>query len=170
VLQGADFRHTLIASLQPCVDNIRDIATQFGARPYQVALVWTRWSSGQRGEGVEEVIREELLLPTPRVVDLTSLGRDLQPVGLDEVGSLRVTEISARYTEDYLVGVCDNGQAEEPDQSFYWEVRFPRADGLGPRRRFRPASAPSLEPTKFQWVVRLLKISEDRQRDGDVRG
>lgn len=161
---------SLVSSLIPCVDSIRDLYTQFGARPYQVMLVWTRWSGGERGVGVEEVVREELLLPTPKLGDMAALSRDLSPVGVDEVGSVRIAEISARFTEDYLVGRCDDGGAIPEDQNFYWEVRFPRADGFGPRRRFVPKSAPMLDSTKFQWSISLLKVSEDRMRSGDVRG
>jgi hypothetical protein len=170
VPHGLGISGSLIASLTPCVDAIRDINTQIGARPYQVMLVWTRWSGGDRGVGVEEAIREELILPTPKLADMASLSRDLSSVGVDEVGSVRISEISARYTEDYLVGRCDDGSAIAEDQNFYWEIRFPRADGCGMRRRFVPKSAPSLEATKFQWTISLLKASEDRMRSGDVRG
>ncbi len=170
VPQGASIGSSLLASLIPCVDSIRDIATQLGARPYQVMLVWTQWSGGERGVGIEDVLREELILPTPKIADLTSVSRDLQPVGMDETGSIRVTEISARYTEDYLFGKCGDGSSIPEDQNFYWEVRFPREDGCGPRRRFFPKSAPSLDATNFQWKISLLKISEDRTRAGDPRG
>lgn len=170
VLSGSAIDCTLVASMTSTVDCIRDLYTSFGARPYQVMLVWTSWSGGVRGRGVEEIVREELILPTPKISDLTDLSRDLSAVGTDDSGSIRVTEISPKYTEDYLLGRPDDGAAIATDQHFYWEVRFPRADGLGPRRRFVPKSAPSLDALAFQWKISLLKVSEDRMRNGDVRG
>lgn len=170
VLEGPEIGCTLVSSLAGTVDCVRDLYTSLGARPYQVMLVWTSWSGGARGRGVEEVVREELILPTPKISDLTDLRRDLSSVGTDESGSIRVTEISPKYTEDYLLGRSDDGAAIAADQNFYWEVRFPRVDGLGVRRRFVPKSAPSLDALAFQWKISLLKASEDRMRTGDVRG
>lgn len=166
VLTGRDLASTLIASLTPTVDCIRDIATQLGARPYRVSLVWTRWSGGSRGEGHETVEREEALTPTPYVKDVSDLDRKLMPGGAEEVGDVKVTEISPRYTEDYLCGRDENGNDIPDDVSFYWEVLLPQARGNGIRRRYYPAGPPNTESTDFQWSIRLKKISENRQRDG----
>lgn len=168
VLTGAEYGHTLIQSLTGCVDSIRDIKTCLGARPYQVSLLWTRWSGGERGVGVEELVRRELLLPTPKIADLTSLRLDLQPIGIDEVGVLRVSEISPRFNEDFLVGRDDVGHPIPVDVNFFWEIFFPRppVGAPGVRRRFTPKSAPTYNPTQFQWSIDLLKASEDRVRSG----
>ncbi len=170
VLTGAQYQRTLVYSLTPCVDQIRDLYTCLGARAYQVSLIWTRWSGGERGVGVEELIRRELILPTPRVADLSSLRRDLQPIGIDEVGSLRVSEISPRFNEDFLVGRADDGTPIPDDQEFFWEIAFNRPPGtLGVRRRFTTKSAPSYDPLRFQWRIDLLKASEDRTREGELQ-
>lgn len=168
-LRGAAVNRTLIAQLIPCVDSVRDLYTKFGARPYTVTLVWTRWSDGARGEGIEEVVREEPLLPTP-LVELGGVNREVEPVGLAEVGGVDVSEISARFTEDYLLGRCEDGSDIAPDESFYWEIALVRPDGLATRRRFYPTGVPELHPTKFQWTVKLTKTAEDRTRSGDTRG
>jgi hypothetical protein len=160
---------SLIASLAPCIDQLRDVATQLGARPYQVLLVWTRWAGGERGVGVEEIIRTEALLPTPKIADVAGLSRALQPIGIDEVGSVTVTEISTRYTEDFLLGLGVGGTPIPEDQNFFWEVHYPRPDGGGVRRRFTPKSAPSYSATRFQWSITLLRASEDRTRAGMLR-
>jgi len=170
VLEGAAINRTLVASLGPVVDCVRDMYTTLGARPYQVMLVWTAWSGGKRGRGVECVYREEAVLPTPQISDISDLSRELSAVGVDESGSVRVSQISTKYTEDYLIGRSDDGSKIPEDQNFYWEIRFPRADGKGPRRRFIPQAAPTLDAMAFQWKISLLKVSEDRMRDGDVRG
>lgn len=168
-LKGLAIGSTLVASLTCVVDSARDIATCLGARPYEVALVWTRWSGLERGIGVEEVVRRDVLLPTPLIGDLTALSAALQPIGVEEVGSITVTEISPRFTEDYLCGRADDGTPIPDEESFYWEVTFNRPDGPGPRRRFALRSAPTLQATDAQWVVSLVRASEDRTRAGAVR-
>jgi len=169
-LEGTAIDCTLVASLTNTVDCIRDIATTLGARPYQVLLVWTRWSGGARSQGIEEVIREESILPTPLVADISSVALSMQSIGIAEEGDVRITEISPRFNEDYLSGRGEDGSAIPPDQSFYWEVRRRTSDGLSMRRRFRLSGAPMHEATKFQWKVTLKKIAEDRMRSSDVRG
>lgn len=173
VLEGRALERTLIASLGPCVDSIRDLYTCLGARPYQVNLVWTRWSGGERGCGVEDLIALQRLLPTPKVGDLKQMRKELSPIGLDEVGELFVSELSPRFNEDLLMGmdlVISTGCPIPKDVNFYWEVFFPTATGSGPRRRYVPKSAPSLNATRFQWTISLLKASEDRTRMGELRG
>lgn len=173
MLEGQEIEQTLVSSLGPCVDSIRDLYTCLGARVYQVALVWTQWSGGARGQGAEDIIAYHRILPTPLVRDLTGIRRELEMIGLDEVGTLRVTQISPRFDEDVLVGqslVVESGAAIPKDMNFYWEIFFPRADSDGVRRRFVPKSVPSKRPTRFEWVIDLLKASEDRTREGELRG
>ena len=168
VLQGLEIGRTIISALNPVADILRDLKTEpFGARPYQVHQVWTRWSGGTRGEGVEEVIAERLILPTPKVADLKGLSATQQMIGQLENGALEVSEISPRYTEEELRGL-ETGFEEIPgDQSFYWEIMFPRADGAPvPRRAFSTNSAPSYDATNFQWTIRLVRARRDREFDG----
>lgn len=160
----------LVQSLTCTVDLLRDLEVQFGMRTQQVRLVWVRWSGGERGLGVEETVQEELLLPYPKVAPFTELRSDLQAIGTEELGQIMVTDISPRYTEDFLQGHGVNGEDIPPDQSFYWEVRTAQPDGSGMRRRYVPNSPFSYDPMKFGWSVKLLRASEDRTRDGDVRG
>lgn len=170
VLKGPQIDHTVIASLTPCVDQIRDIYTQFGARPYTVSLIWTRWSGGQRGIGVEEVAELEQILPTPKIGPLTAIDTNVSPVGTEELGNIRLSEISPRYTEDRLNGISSDGTQTPEDQNFYYEVVYLRADGPGVRRRFTPSGTPSYDPLKFQWVVNLSKQYDDRARNQDPDG
>src|SRR5581483_8497539 len=73
---------TLIDQLTPTVDCLRDLQTQLGARQYEVTLVWTRWTGGERGVGDEYVVTALPMLPTPLVSDLDStLRRELQSIG-----------------------------------------------------------------------------------------
>lgn len=156
---------SLVSSLTPVVDRLRDLKTRLGARQYEVRLVWTRWTGGRRGSGDEYIFREEQLLPTPRVADLTSVNKELTEVGLAEAGSLRVDEISPRYSERRLLGFT--GEEKLPDDvSFYWEVRTVHRPDGDVRRRFFPMAAPSYSPTRFQWTVSLIRAHADRAPAG----
>lgn len=159
------FDRSLVAGLSGVVDSARGIAGSLGARPYRITLVWTRWSGGERGVGVEVIEREETLSPTPKIYDLSGVRRELLSVGLEEAGSLQVTEISARYMEDFLLGRGPAGEPLDDNQTFYWEVWFPERSGV--RRRFYPFGTPSFVPTSVQWKVTLTKVSDDRSRAGD---
>lgn len=170
VLSPLQQQGTLIAGLVPCADTIRDLKTSLGARPYRVALVRTRWSGTERGVGVEEVTSDEPILPTPKVSALTALQATVQSNGLDELGQIQVTEISARYTENCLRGLGPLGEAPEDNEQFYWEIAFPQTNGADLRRRFALSSAPTLDAVNFQWRATLVKTGEDRARNGDPQG
>jgi hypothetical protein len=162
---------TLGRHLIPVVDHARDLYTRLGVRPYQVLLVRTSWSGGARGDGQESVVSEEPLLPTPRVHGLEDVERAQQSVGAIEQGDVRVDQISARYTEDHLRGLGAAGERIPADQSFYWEVRVVTPAGPADRRRFTLKSAPELNLTRSQWVVKLARAVEDRGRKrGEPRG
>lgn len=169
ILDGPALDHTLVSSLTCVVDSVRDIATCLGARPYQVSLIWTRWSGGHRGAGIEEVLKVEHILPTPLVDNLNKLSNLLQTIGTMETGGLHISQISARYTEDYLMGRDERGRSVPEDQSFYWEVYFPQASKPGIRRRFTVKAAPNLNSTRAEWTVDLVRAYDDRGRSGNIR-
>lgn len=166
--------HTLECSvartLIDTVDQLRDIYSQFGLRPYRVKVIKTKWSQGRRGGGIEEVSFERLIDPTPLVLDISALTEIVQPVGLDEVGTIRIEQISGRFTEDMLRGHDDEGTPPGSDEQVFWEVEFPiPGNGSGTKRRFFLRSAPMYFADKFQWVVTLEKSHEDRSRAGELR-
>jgi hypothetical protein len=150
------------------VDAARDIASCLGVRPYQVVVVRTQWSGGLRGEGIEEVIFEEHILPTPLVTGVANTTLTVQPIGSDEVDDVVVKEISGRYTEEYLRGWGPNGELIPEDQNFYWEIIFPRGLLEPLRRRYSVRKAPEYEADNVQWTVGLVKSGENRTRSGKV--
>jgi len=163
---------TLARDLVTTVDSLRDIYTQFGLRPYVVSLIKTRWSGGKRGQGVESLIGNPItLLPTPKISDMSAVAEIVTPVGLDEFGSIMLSEVSGSYTEDFLRGADDEGRPPSIDEQFYFEIEFPPAcaGGNGDRRRFLMSAAPMYFPDKFQWNLRLERARQDRTRNGDVR-
>lgn len=166
VLDPCSYKKTLVQGcLGSVVDRARDIYTQFGLRPYLVRMVKTRWSGGRRGIGTEEVLSEELILPTPLVSTLNSLDAEVSPIGNIEQGGIKVEQISSIcYTEDMLMGRDADGEPVPRDQQFYYEIEMLGQSSI--KRRFTPAGAPSLDASKFQWVIELTKSNENRTRDG----
>lgn len=165
VPDARDLTRSLVANLVGCVDAARSVAECLGTRPYQVMLVWTRWSGGERGDGVEEVAREEQISPTPVIDGSGGLQRTMSNFGVDETGQISLSEISGRYSEDYLLGLDKDGNAVPQDQNFYWEVRYPTPQG-SLRRRYTVQTTPYFDALNVQWKVSLTKASENRFRDG----
>ena len=163
---------TLVAQLTSVADCIRNIGVKLGARQYKVNLVWTQWSGGERGIGNESVLHEVPLLPTPLVRGLDAVTQTVQSFGLQEVGNLRLSQISPRYNEDFLMGrdvVVTTGFPLPADVDFHWEIEFlQNTPTSGKQRRFTPANAPSKHPTSFEWVLDLARASSDRDRDGTL--
>lgn len=160
---------TLVDSLVPTVDCIRDLYAELGLRPYQIMLVWSRWSGGERGRGQESVLAIWPILPTPKLQDLSAVRTQLIEIGQNEQGTVRVEQISMRYSEDLLLGrggPLPEGREIPRDVSFYWEVLLPDGVGSGVRRRFFPVSVPSRNAMKFEWALELREIEGPRDRDG----
>ena len=167
---GDTLRASLAPKLIPMVDRLRDLYSRFGLRNIRVRIVRTRWSGGVRGEGDEYVVSDLEILPTPKVSDLSALLEIIHPVGQDEVGSIQVSEISARYTEDQLVGLDSDGTEPTEDQQVYYETETVRLDGKpGERRRFILAGVPSLSTSGLQWTVPLQRAHDGRDREGVPR-
>jgi hypothetical protein len=159
---------TALRNLICAVDTARDFATQIGARTYEVALVWTRWTGGARGRGVEEITRREVLLPTPKIIDLSGVQVVMMTGGAIEKGSIIVSEVSARYSEDFLRGMDNNGASIPADTNFFYEVFFPRPGGVGTRRRFTLSDTPSYNPENLEWSLTLLRANDDPYRSGKL--
>jgi len=163
--------NSLMGELIPIVDCIRDLQTELGNRPYRVRLVRTTWSTGVRGRGVESVVFTRDILPTPLVVDMTSLAEVVTAVGVNEQGTVQLQEISGRYTEDQLLGEDAVGNPPGPGDNIYFEITFYRRDGLPAElRRFVKQSAPYYKASGFQWNITLVQANETRNRDGTPRG
>ncbi len=158
---------SLAQNLVGVADNLRNLYTVFGLRPYNVSLVRTRWTGGKRNLGVEEVVDVTPVVPTPLLSDLTAVSQINSPIGLDEIGDILISEVSGAYTEDQLVGYT-KGHLIALDEQFYWEVEFPPpCEGhAGERRRFTVNMAPMYYADRFGWEVRLTRQRIDRTRKG----
>lgn len=99
-------RRTLATRLQSLADTGRAINARFGMRAYRVFLVWLWWEAGEDGAGQAQVARRVELTPIPRVTDLTSITYSPVNAGVLPVGSLRVDQISGRYSAEHLAGLA----------------------------------------------------------------
>lgn len=172
-LRPNEVPNSFAVGLTKVVDDIRQLNTAFGIRPYRVFLVHVQWSGQVRGSGQGIEISRREILPTPRVRNIESLPEILRSTGLTEEGSVSVDQISAKYSEDDLAGRTPDLQDPAqritlgPGVEFYWEVVENRvAHPLAKRRRFFPSGAPELSRSGFQWSVSLIRQDVDRQRDG----
>ncbi len=153
------------------VDRVRQIATNLGARPHRVFLVWTRWTGAFRGEGSEEELVRLELLPTPVVADTTAVVWNPYSAGKLPVGAVGVREISAgQYTLEVLRGwKKPNGEAiDEQREGFFYEIAEDgRTEGREPgRARYRLMGDPFLAADNVEWRLVLERASEDRDRSG----
>ena len=162
------YAKTLARRFVPLADKLRDLMTKFGLRPYKVRIMRVKWSGGQRGIGVPTVASELHILPTPLISDLTSLQEIVHPVGLDESGPIQLSEVSGTFTEDDLMGRSIIGAAVAADDEVFYEIEFPRPDGTpSTRRRFYMLSPPHYHAGRLQWIIRLERSHEERDRAGD---
>jgi hypothetical protein len=169
---------SVLARISPAIDRARQVATEIGARPYLLFLVWGTWGGEQRGEGDFKEVARLQLLPTPRIED-PSFARTPFSAGVLPVGTLRVSQISASYTQPVLQGErLPNGQdfdLQHRRNDFFYELVL---DDRGPaenpeRSRMRLLAGPTLMPTRVSWELQLERTSEDRankQAARDRRG
>jgi hypothetical protein len=164
------YSHSLGRLAIGVADRLRNLNTKFGMRPYVVRWVRSAWSGGIRSRGEESILCVETILPVPLLLDLKTLVRVVNPIGIDENGGVMVTEISGCYTEEHLRGLDDDGTSIPADQNFYYEIEFLRADGRpSDKRRFFPSGAPEYVPDDFCWTLKLERQRQDRRRDGSAR-
>jgi hypothetical protein len=162
---------TLARDFVGLADDLRDMLTQFGLRTYAVRTVRIQWSGGKRGRGSPVVIAEDAVLPTPKLATFDGMQELAQSIGISEVGSIELTQVSGRYSEEQIRGFSDVGDPIPPDQEFFYEIEFfPNDNGPSRKRRFNVKSAPTYYPGKLQWQVRLERSNDERARNGDPQG
>jgi hypothetical protein len=150
-------------------DRLRAIQTTLGFRPFRVYLVKAHWTGDRKGHGDLEIDSRVELTPRPQVRDLSTLSLKVQSTGRVEDGDVFVDEISARYTENELLGrtpdLADPMQPRtaRPLVEFWWEIEEVRAGCPEPPiRAFTPRSVPALKRDEFMWTVTLAKREYDR--------
>lgn len=163
---------SLVESFGGVVDDLRQLYTDFGMRPYRVFSVVGKWSGGRRGYG-EWVLQSEVeLLPTPKVMveqgpgQFGRLAEVSNPAGLTERGSIKLFEISPRYTEDDVRQLFHIQPETKPVFEGFIELSIDRRDGQTKRRRFAVDHAPQRRAGSFDWTVTLRSSDQNRDRGG----
>jgi hypothetical protein len=169
-LNQTELAQSLVVQLGPCVDCIRQIATDLGARPYRCFLIVTQWTGEEEGDGIERVVSEREILPTPKVTTIGALGTEIRSAGQLEVGDLVVREISTRWKDYELRGCLADGSDLPTGQRFFYEIRMDLREPVAQtmRRRFTVSGTPELQASRVQWVVPLKRALGDRKMDGTV--
>lgn len=149
-----------VEQLNQTVDELRQLYTDIGARPYRVFSIVYQWTGGATGKGEPEVLSQLEFLPTPMVTINTR--NEAKAGGIMTEGSARLTEVSARYSEADIKALFPLELA--PGQQSFIEVRLDARDGERPYlRRFTVVDSPELRPLSFDWRIRLQ--SQDSERD-----
>lgn len=172
ILTPTEAAGSLAARMAKRVDRARQIEVRLGLRPYNVFLVWTKWNADERGEGRETIICRTPLLPTPIVEGLDGVSSQAYSGGKLPVGSVRVRNVSATYSQDVLEGkvIPELGDSIPEPYDFFYEIvedgRHARA-GIAPeRQRFNLSATPALDAGEAEWVLSLERASRDMNRDG----
>jgi len=170
-LRHDEVRASLMSRLVPSIDKIRQIATDLGLRPYRVYLIHILWSGDRVGDGHPEEISRREILPTPRIRDMSATTEVLSQFGRVEEGGILVDRISAKFSEDDLMGATpdlidsDSPRTGKRNAEFFWEVQENRPGCPNPPpRRFAPAGAPTLMRGGLSWRLPLTKQMVNRSR------
>lgn len=155
----------MVEDLGAIADDIRQIATDLGARPYTVHAVRLRWTGGEVGRGEPEPSLDVQMLPTPDFRQ--SLDRPTDSSGAVERGDATLVGVSPRYTESDLEAML--GVSADAAEECFIEVRIDERDGRTIRRRFTLAKPAERRPTKCDWRLVLRRYAGDRAVDGTRR-
>ena len=171
-LRPDEVRSSLMSGLSPVIDSIRQIATDIGVRPYRVFLVHVQWSGAKPGDGQPSEMSRREIKPTPRIRDMSATTEVLSAFGRVEEGGIVVDRISAKFSEDDLLGKTPDlvdpvrPRAGKRNAEFFWEVQENRPVNPNPiPRRYVPAAVPTLMRGGSHWRVPLNKQNTDRSRN-----
>ncbi len=156
----------VVERLGPVADRLRAVRDRVGLTPWRTFVVAYKWSGGARGRGEPLLEKETELLPRPALVTAAGLRVAPSSGGIVASGTVRLVEISPRYTEDNLDLLF---QDVPEDVEIFVEMHLDARDGRTPERcAFRPASKPNRDAGKLQWTLELRAGSE-RTREGQRR-
>jgi hypothetical protein len=141
----------LLDGLIPDVDDLRELATEFGIRPYRLLAVIRTWDGTEVGDGAYTDVSVEYT-PRPVVKPFTSIRNRLEPCGLMEAGFAVIEELSLSYTYPEVTGVGIGLTVAQ-------EFKLALAEGEGqlqPTRFFVHDAPPFSDREKTQgWILKL---------------
>lgn len=159
-----DYWSSFAVTTQNAVDSARRLNHLMGLRPYRVFLVWVKRDRFQK---YVEFRRLELM--PVKVSPLSEIDVELQAIGMDDSGAIRLTNISPNQVdEDTLRGYIDGKPLNDGEKFFYEIVRHGRYPGERPQRsRFAINSKPYLHDSKFMFEIGLTTQDTPRSAAGD---
>lgn len=157
---------SLVESLGAVADDLRQIASDLGARPYRLFSVIQRWSGGAVGRGYASIVSRREILPRPKV-NVNPAQTEYTAGGRQTRGHVRVTELSPRLTADDIFGIFGT-QPLAGGRESYLELTIDSRDGRSQRWRLTPADVPQRDAENFQWTVDLYYASNSPTRDGEL--
>lgn len=147
--------NVLVDDLVPdVIDGLRgDLHPQFGIRAYRVFTLARQWSSGVIGKGSPTDTVTEIL-PQPLIEVRGSLRFELKDCGVDELGEIKLREVSLSYTEAELVG------PKPPPKGLQWFIRITEAHGQATRDKdFIHTRPPHVDREKdMGWILSLRSV------------
>lgn len=176
---------TLGEDLVQTADDIRQLYTDFGLRPYKIFQVWIGWTLDENDDGVVSGVElllgevevgagrpvllcERELLPTP-AIQVGGVSKRLDVTGDTESGGLLVTQISPRFSEDELVGLVYPYRDEARPNTlkagidFFYEVRENRPPGF-----VDPGYQGFQPPQELQPTRRRFRVNQAPSRETDA--
>lgn len=154
---------TLVERLSARADRLRKLEVRLGARPWRVFVRLYRWTGAEKWHGTREMVREIELTPAPIVRDEGSLRNAILSGGARPEGTVRLAEISPRYTEADLDILTAPLQATE---EVTIEIVHDARDGADPMvRSFSPAAKPERDVLGLQWTLPLTLTQEQRSSE-----
>lgn len=158
-------KNTLISRFTGRVDRFRQIAANFGLRPYRTFLVWAVWDGEERGEGNARVVKRMEILPSPAISKGVTM--DPKSAGRLPSGSIKLSKISPSMTADVLMGKAypSTGESPEADVSFWYEVMEDgRGDNPPSVGRYVLTGQPTRLAGQLDWDVTLMHSSPEPDR------
>lgn len=142
----------LVDSLLPTVDELRGLNEDFGARAYRVSTVRRTWSGSIAGEGDPADVETEIT-PVPKVHTWGGFELDLARCGLEELGEIKLTEVSLTYTDAEITGGAIAANEE-------WLIKVATDHGqASPVRYFQHTRPPFVDREKtIGWVLWLRSV------------
>ena len=171
-LRPDEVKSSLMNRLVPNIDKIRQLPVNLGLRPYRVFMVHILWSGERIGEGQPQETSRREILPTPRIRDMSATSEVLSAFGRTEEGGIVVDRISAKFSEDDLMGATPDliepamPRTGKRNGDFFWEVQESRPGTPNPiPRRYVPSGTPTLMRGGLHWRVPLNKQMVNRSRN-----
>lgn len=164
-LAPSEAKRTMVARMSRVADNVRQIATNLGARPYRVFLVWSFATGEERGEGTEVEKKRIEILPTPVVESLDAIQRGPFAGGAYPVGSIRLREVTLTLDASTLSGKrLPDGKVVDtlPEPwDFWYEVMEDGRHEVDPEpQKFRLLAPPVNDAENVQWILGLERVQQ----------